>query len=209
MKDPVVLVETGQTYDRKYIEEWFGRGNRTCPATKQTVTELNLTPNYALKSLASSWLDVNWDGDDDDDENDVIFHRSSETSEVADAKTPADDVKKIVASCTNGGGYPTMIECGYSTMDIPSISQVLTSTSSSADSTSLKSKKGIESVGASRESYSGKNYSTQKEELSPKKHLAIHAMQTANVVNPLATATNTSLNLGPPSFNLFVLLSVS
>lgn len=190
MKDPVVLVATGQTYDRKYIEEWFGRGNRTCPVTKQEVIELNLTPNYALKSLASSWCDVNSAGDEEDDN--VMFQRSPEP-EVSDMKKgphPVDDVKRIVRSCMPSG-YATMIECGYSTMEMPSVGQALTSTTTSVDSTSLITKKGIEKVGASRESYSGENCSTPKD---LKKH-EVTCNMTANVVNSLST-NNTSLNLG-------------
>ena len=33
MSDPVVLVETGQIYDRASITEWFRTGNNTCPLT--------------------------------------------------------------------------------------------------------------------------------------------------------------------------------
>lgn len=58
MSDPVVLVETGQTYDRKCIEEWFSRGKVTCPVTGQRLSSTQLTPNFALKSLASTWLQV-------------------------------------------------------------------------------------------------------------------------------------------------------
>ena len=33
MRDPVVLVETGQVYDRHSIMEWFRMGHSTCPLT--------------------------------------------------------------------------------------------------------------------------------------------------------------------------------
>lgn len=33
MRDPVVLVETGQMYDRSSISEWFKTGHSTCPLT--------------------------------------------------------------------------------------------------------------------------------------------------------------------------------
>lgn len=33
MRDPVVLVETGQVYDRHSITEWFKMGHSTCPLT--------------------------------------------------------------------------------------------------------------------------------------------------------------------------------
>ena len=33
MRDPVVLVETGQIYDKASIHGWFQRGRNTCPLT--------------------------------------------------------------------------------------------------------------------------------------------------------------------------------
>ncbi|KAJ0962586.1 hypothetical protein J5N97_027708 [Dioscorea zingiberensis] len=53
--DPVTL-ETGQTYERKAIQEWLDRGNSTCPITRQTLhsTQLPKT-NYVLKRLIASW----------------------------------------------------------------------------------------------------------------------------------------------------------
>ncbi|XP_021997634.1 putative E3 ubiquitin-protein ligase LIN-1 isoform X1 [Helianthus annuus] len=53
--DPVTL-ETGQTYERKAIEEWMRRGNTTCPITRQPLFS-NILPktNYVLKRLITSW----------------------------------------------------------------------------------------------------------------------------------------------------------
>ncbi|KAJ9553931.1 hypothetical protein OSB04_017976 [Centaurea solstitialis] len=53
--DPVTL-ETGQTYERKAIEEWVKRGNTTCPITRQPISA-NVLPktNYVLKRLITSW----------------------------------------------------------------------------------------------------------------------------------------------------------
>ncbi|XP_024985435.1 putative E3 ubiquitin-protein ligase LIN-1 [Cynara cardunculus var. scolymus] len=53
--DPVTL-ETGQTYERKAIEEWMKRGNTTCPITRQPLSA-NVLPktNYVLKRLITSW----------------------------------------------------------------------------------------------------------------------------------------------------------
>ncbi|KAJ4839894.1 hypothetical protein Tsubulata_003202 [Turnera subulata] len=53
--DPVTL-ETGQTYERKAIQEWLDRGNSTCPITRQKLhsTQLPKT-NYVLKRLIASW----------------------------------------------------------------------------------------------------------------------------------------------------------
>ncbi|XWS67032.1 hypothetical protein CRYUN_Cryun05aG0251500 [Craigia yunnanensis] len=53
--DPVTL-ETGQTYERKAIEEWLNRGNATCPITRQLLSSSALPKtNYVLKRLITSW----------------------------------------------------------------------------------------------------------------------------------------------------------
>ncbi|CAA0824499.1 U-box domain-containing protein 11 [Striga hermonthica] len=54
MRDPVI-VATGQTYERSYIQRWIDCGNRTCPKTQQKLHHLTLTPNYVLRSLISQW----------------------------------------------------------------------------------------------------------------------------------------------------------
>lgn len=57
--DPVTL-ETGQTYERRAIQEWIDRGNSTCPITRQKLhgTQLPKT-NYVLKRLIASWKEQN------------------------------------------------------------------------------------------------------------------------------------------------------
>ncbi|KAM5565133.1 putative E3 ubiquitin-protein ligase LIN-1 [Rosa sericea] len=54
--DPVTL-ETGQTYERKAIQEWLKRGNTTCPITRQPISTTTQLPktNYVLKRLITSW----------------------------------------------------------------------------------------------------------------------------------------------------------
>lgn len=55
--DPVTL-ETGQTYERKAIQEWMNRGNTTCPITRQPLSAISLPKtNYVLKRLITSWKD--------------------------------------------------------------------------------------------------------------------------------------------------------
>ncbi|KAL5572637.1 hypothetical protein UlMin_022234 [Ulmus minor] len=57
--DPVTL-ETGQTYERKAIQEWFDRENLTCPITRQKLNSTNLPKtNYVLKRLIASWQEQN------------------------------------------------------------------------------------------------------------------------------------------------------
>ncbi|XP_025819459.1 putative E3 ubiquitin-protein ligase LIN [Panicum hallii] len=55
--DPVTL-ETGQTYERRAIQEWLHRGNATCPITRQRLHGAHLPKtNYVLKRLIAAWRD--------------------------------------------------------------------------------------------------------------------------------------------------------
>ncbi|KAM0015127.1 putative U box domain, armadillo-like helical, Zinc finger, RING/FYVE/PHD-type [Helianthus debilis subsp. tardiflorus] len=54
MRDPVI-VSTGQTYERSYIQKWIDCGNTTCPKTQQKLQNSILTPNYVLRSLIAQW----------------------------------------------------------------------------------------------------------------------------------------------------------
>lgn len=54
MRDPVV-VSTGQTYDRPFIQKWLKAGNRTCPLTQQVLSHTNLTPNHLIREMISQW----------------------------------------------------------------------------------------------------------------------------------------------------------
>ncbi|KAK4736552.1 hypothetical protein R3W88_000249 [Solanum pinnatisectum] len=59
MKDPVTI-STGITYDRENIEKWiFSAKNNTCPATKQSLTCIELIPNVTLRRLIQSWCTIN------------------------------------------------------------------------------------------------------------------------------------------------------
>ncbi|CAM8950715.1 unnamed protein product [Rhodiola kirilowii] len=58
MRDPVI-VATGQTFERSYIQRWIDSGNTTCPKTRQNLENLTLTPNYVLRSLISQWCTLN------------------------------------------------------------------------------------------------------------------------------------------------------
>lgn len=57
--DPVTL-ETGQTYERRAIQEWLDRGNSNCPITRQNLHSSQLPKtNYVLKRLIASWREHN------------------------------------------------------------------------------------------------------------------------------------------------------
>ncbi|KAJ4791000.1 U-box domain-containing protein 9 [Rhynchospora pubera] len=58
MRDPVVL-SSGQTYDRRFIQEWLSSGNRTCPKTQQVLSNITLTPNYLVRGMISNWCTKN------------------------------------------------------------------------------------------------------------------------------------------------------
>eukprot|EP00257_Ricinus_communis_P025909 XP_025013323.1 U-box domain-containing protein 5 [Ricinus communis] len=54
MYDPV-LIATGKTFERVWIEKWFQEGKSTCPVTNMRLENCYLTPNLALKGLISKW----------------------------------------------------------------------------------------------------------------------------------------------------------
>eukprot|EP00899_Mesostigma_viride_P007658 jgi/Mesvir1/16894/Mv15771-RA.2 len=57
MRDPVILVETGQTYERDAIEQWFARGNNTDPLTNARVIDTKLVPVFALRCAVAQWVE--------------------------------------------------------------------------------------------------------------------------------------------------------
>ncbi|XP_054808986.1 U-box domain-containing protein 5-like isoform X1 [Prosopis cineraria] len=54
MYDPVVIA-SGATYERMWIQKWFDEGNDICPKTKKKLSHLSLTPNTVMKDLISKW----------------------------------------------------------------------------------------------------------------------------------------------------------
>nr|GME19158.1 U-box domain-containing protein 9-like [Ipomoea batatas] len=58
MNDPVVL-STGQTYDRPFIQKWLKDGNQTCPQTQQILSNMVLLPNHLARKLISKWYEEN------------------------------------------------------------------------------------------------------------------------------------------------------
>ncbi|KAB2094736.1 hypothetical protein ES319_A02G180000v1 [Gossypium barbadense] len=54
MYDPVVIA-SGQTYERVWIQKWFDDGNDTCPKSETKLAHLSLTPNTVMKDLISKW----------------------------------------------------------------------------------------------------------------------------------------------------------
>ncbi|XP_031386837.1 uncharacterized protein LOC116200201 isoform X2 [Punica granatum] len=54
MYDPVVIA-SGQTFERVWIQKWFDEGNNTCPKTKVQLNNLSVTPNGTMKDMISKW----------------------------------------------------------------------------------------------------------------------------------------------------------
>ncbi|KFK38195.1 hypothetical protein AALP_AA3G081600 [Arabis alpina] len=54
MRDPVVLA-SGQTYDKLFIQKWLSSDNRTCPKTKQVLSHTVLTPNVLIREMIWKW----------------------------------------------------------------------------------------------------------------------------------------------------------
>ncbi|POO02513.1 Beta-catenin [Trema orientale] len=58
MYDPVVIA-SGQSYERMWIQKWFDEGHDTCPKTNMKLTHMSLTPNVSMKDLISRWCTQN------------------------------------------------------------------------------------------------------------------------------------------------------
>ncbi|XP_071706369.1 U-box domain-containing protein 5-like [Rutidosis leptorrhynchoides] len=57
MYDPVVI-DSGQTYERMWIQKWFDEGHDTCPKTKKRLQSFSLIPNTAMKDLITKWCET-------------------------------------------------------------------------------------------------------------------------------------------------------
>eukprot|EP00271_Cylindrocystis_brebissonii_P016388 TRINITY_DN3988_c0_g4_i1.p1 TRINITY_DN3988_c0_g4~~TRINITY_DN3988_c0_g4_i1.p1 ORF type:complete len:1349 (+),score=248.11 TRINITY_DN3988_c0_g4_i1:576-4622(+) len=58
MTDPVIIA-SGQTYERVFIERWLDQGHSSCPITRCNLSHTALIPNFALKSSISAWCRAN------------------------------------------------------------------------------------------------------------------------------------------------------
>ncbi|XP_057781001.1 U-box domain-containing protein 9 [Salvia miltiorrhiza] len=54
MRDPVIIA-SGQTFDRPFIQKWLKSGNRTCPRTQQVLSHTILTPNHLIRGMIVQW----------------------------------------------------------------------------------------------------------------------------------------------------------
>ncbi|WIA39971.1 hypothetical protein OEZ86_013401 [Tetradesmus obliquus] len=58
LEDPVILVDSHQTYERAAIEEWLSRGNSKDPVTGIRLASTTLVPNVLVRKLAREWLEA-------------------------------------------------------------------------------------------------------------------------------------------------------
>ncbi|KAH9625799.1 hypothetical protein KSS87_015725 [Heliosperma pusillum] len=54
MYDPVVI-SSGQTFERSYIQKWFDDGHDTCPKTNMTLSSRSVLSNNSMKDLILKW----------------------------------------------------------------------------------------------------------------------------------------------------------
>ena len=57
MKDPVMCVGDGHTYERVAIEQWLATGRGTSPATNERLENTTLVPNHMAKKLIAALLE--------------------------------------------------------------------------------------------------------------------------------------------------------
>lgn len=56
MLDPLLQVETGQSYEAAHIRRWL-EAHSTCPLTSKQLSCKQLAPNYALCSSIQQWAE--------------------------------------------------------------------------------------------------------------------------------------------------------
>lgn len=54
MYDPVII-DSGVTFERMWIQKWLDEGHDTCPQSKKKLAKMLLTPNTAMKELILKW----------------------------------------------------------------------------------------------------------------------------------------------------------
>ncbi|GAB4830312.1 hypothetical protein Ancab_019950 [Ancistrocladus abbreviatus] len=106
MRDPVIIA-TGQTYDRPFIQKWLNSGNRTCPNTRQVLSHTLLTPNYLIREMIYGWCenrgikfsdlidDVNEDGIMDADRDHFFSLLEKMSSTISEQKAAAKELRLL------------------------------------------------------------------------------------------------------------------
>lgn len=96
--EPVMLVETGQTYDRTSIEGWFAKGKNTCPLSGRDLEAKQLVPNFAVKKMINEWIQSNC--------GNMTVHQVRTALRDGIAASEAISVGSIAPSAMPGGPEP-------------------------------------------------------------------------------------------------------
>jgi HEAT repeat protein len=118
MLDPVMLA-SGQTFERSFIQKWLDNGLRICPITHQSIQHTDLVSNYTVKAMISTWCE----------ENNLMFHQPISCDEFVNpfVMSPSQcresaarsnvkpvnqaQVQKIEFSCGDVDGEEESFEC--------------------------------------------------------------------------------------------------
>ncbi|XP_061342351.1 U-box domain-containing protein 5-like [Gastrolobium bilobum] len=123
MYDPVIIA-SGVTYERMWIQKWFEEGKDICPKTKKKLTHMTLTSNIVMKDLISKWC------------------RNNEVS-IPDPSRQAEDVHSWEASNTSIKSLGSYINDFHLPMDLSNISLGSLDTSYSSDASHGKTTRGL------------------------------------------------------------------
>ena len=92
-EDPCVLEGDGRTYERRAIEEWLRRGNRTSPLTSRTLASTRLAPNRDVRAAAAAFRAAR--GRADSDELGALRPEAA-APPAPPARAPADGTARLV-----------------------------------------------------------------------------------------------------------------
>lgn len=126
MYDPVVIA-SGETYERMWIQKWFNEGNVTCPKTKKKLSHMASTPNIALKELISKWCKNNG-------------------VSITDPSRQAEDIHSWEASITSIRSFGSSMNGLNLPMDFSNMSLGSIDTSYNSDSSHVKAGHGLNSM---------------------------------------------------------------
>ena len=98
MEDPVVAGDH-HSYDRKFIQQWFDKGNRTSPLTRAVISQ-HLAPNQNLKTLIQEWVDDQLRGKADMQKLDLLKARIFSVTTSEEALSLVTQIRKLVVTFT-------------------------------------------------------------------------------------------------------------
>ncbi|POO02509.1 Coatomer beta subunit [Trema orientale] len=126
MYDPVVIA-SGQSCERMWIQKWFDEGHDTCPKTNMKLTNMSLTPNVSMKDLISRWCT----------QNEVM---------LTDPSTAPEALRSWEISSTSIASFGSSMNDLRLQMDFSNISLGSIDASFSSDSSRTKTTNGLSSV---------------------------------------------------------------